>query len=109
VYDIDSERRKLAEKEGLPSCQTIEEAVFELDCVVTCVPEDHHVEQILVEGVYPFASKGTYICDCSTISPESSKRFKRECKRKGFVYVDAPSSGSYIQAQNSTLTFMVGA
>ena len=60
------------------------------------------------EGIFNNATKGTYIVDCSTISPVASKEFAAEAKKKDFIFVDAPMSGGITGAQAGTLTFMVG-
>lgn len=77
---------------------------------MTSVPATKDVEELLKgpEGIFKNAKKGTYIVDCSTISPIASKEFAAEAKKKEMVFVDSPMSGGIGGAQAGTLTFMVG-
>ena len=60
-------------------------------------------------GIFASASKGTVICDASTISPVASKDFAAQAVEREMVFVDSPMSGGTNGAIAGTLTFMVGA
>ena len=49
-----------------------------------------------------------FVCDTSTIDPNSSKQFNAEAKSRGLTFIDTPMSGGVMGAKNATLTFMVG-
>lgn len=80
------------------------------DVVVICVRDTPDVEQILFgpEGVAKGARKGLLVIDCSTISPNASRRFADRLKEQGVGFVDAPVSGGSEGAQKGTLSIMVG-
>jgi len=77
---------------------------------VTSVPATKHVEALLKndDGIFNHATKGTYICDTSTISPHASVDFNKLAKERDLIFLDTPMSGGITGAINQTLTFMVG-
>lgn len=82
-----------------------------MDYVVTALPRTQDVENVLTMegGIFETASKGTVICDTSTISPIAAKEFHETAKKHELLFCDTPMSGGIMGAQNGTLTFMVGA
>jgi 3-hydroxyisobutyrate dehydrogenase-like beta-hydroxyacid dehydrogenase len=62
---------------------------------VTSVPTTKHVEGLLKadDGIFKHASKGTYICDTSTIMPQASVEFNKLAKQHGMIFLDTPMSG----------------
>lgn len=82
-----------------------------VDYVVTALPRTQDVDKVLHMdgGIFENASKGTVVCDTSTISPLASKDFHATAKKHDLLFVDTPMSGGIMGAQNATLTFMVGA
>lgn len=101
----------MAKSEGITPKTQISETVADVDFVVTALPRTQDVEKVLNMdgGVFKSASKGTVICDTSTISPIASKEFHAEAKKYDLLFCDTPMSGGIMGAQNATLTFMVGA
>ena len=85
---------------------------------MTVLPEPSHVKNvfhnILNPPLPPPPSTTTngerLFIDCSTIDPTSSREVANavHCTAQG-RFVDAPMSGGVVGAQNSTLTFMLGA
>lgn len=49
------------------------------------------------------------LIDCSTIGPVKAREMAQKCLQYNLSFIDAPVSGGVLGAQNSTLTFMVGA
>lgn len=82
-----------------------------VDYVVTALPRTQDVEKVLTMdgGIFESASKGTVVCDTSTISPLASKEFHKNAKKYDLLFCDTPMSGGIMGAQAGTLTFMVGA
>jgi 3-hydroxyisobutyrate dehydrogenase-like beta-hydroxyacid dehydrogenase len=60
------------------------------------------------DGLAAGKSGALTIADCSTISPEESRKIGEELKQQGIDFLDAPCSGSKGGAEGATLTFMVG-
>lgn len=87
------------------------DAVTDVDYVVTALPRTQDVEEVLHMdgGIFQSASKGTVVCDTSTISPIASKEFHAAAKKHGLLFCDSPMSGGIMGAHAGTLTFMVGA
>lgn len=81
-----------------------------MDYVVTALPRGPDVEKVLTMpgGVFESVQKDTLICDISTISPVSSRKFHVLAKEKDLLFCDTPVAGGTMGAQNKTLTFMVG-
>lgn len=85
--------------------------VSDVDYVITALPRTADVEKVLTMdgGIFANASKGTVICDTSTISPVASREFHADAKKHDMLFVDTPMSGGIMGAHAGTLTFMVGA
>lgn len=109
-YDINEATNKQANSEGLPTANSIKEAVADVDFVVTALPKTHHVDQALKQpdGIFDSVKKGTFICDVSTISPVASAGFYKDAAERGITFMDTPMSGGITGAIAGTLTFMVG-
>jgi 3-hydroxyisobutyrate dehydrogenase/2-hydroxy-3-oxopropionate reductase len=60
------------------------------------------------EGLAAGKSGALTIADCSTVSPEESKKISAELAKRGIDFLDTPCSGSKAGAEGATLTFMVG-
>jgi len=101
---------KSAETVGIKPVKSVGEAAQDADFIVISVPGTKDVEECLKNpgGIFDVAKKGAFIIDCSTISPNASKDFGAEAKKKGFIFADSPMSGGIGGAQAGTLTFMVG-
>jgi 3-hydroxyisobutyrate dehydrogenase len=87
------------------------EAAREAEFILTCVSDTPDVEQVFfaagrgaIEGVRP----GAVVIDCSTISPEATRKFAAAFRERGAGYVDAPVSGGSEGARNATLAIMCG-
>lgn len=52
--------------------------------------------------------EGSLWMDCSTVDPETSRRFAGECEERGVRFLDAPVAGSTGPAAEGALTFFVG-
>jgi 2-hydroxy-3-oxopropionate reductase len=78
--------------------------------VVVCVSDTPDVEAVLTgpDGVVRGAAPGTLVVDCSTISPEVTRRLAAELADRDLRLVDAPVSGGSEGAERGTLSVMVG-
>lgn len=80
------------------------------DVVFTMVSNDDSLEQVIwgdngiLQGIRP----GITVIDCSTVSPELSRRAASELARHYVEFLDSPVTGSKPAAIAGTLTFMVG-
>jgi 3-hydroxyisobutyrate dehydrogenase len=78
--------------------------------VVMCVSDTPDVEAVLLgpEGVLAGAQPGSLVVDCSTISPEATRRLAQTLAARGIGMLDAPVSGGSEGAARGTLSIMVG-
>lgn len=86
------------------------EAAGEADVVITMLSTDQVVldtafgENGIVHGLRP----GQTVIDCSTVSPETSRKLYDEFGSHLVDFLDAPVTGSQPAAEGGTLVFMVG-
>ncbi|HEX3877889.1 MAG TPA: NAD(P)-dependent oxidoreductase [Bryobacteraceae bacterium] len=106
----DKPRALAAEEKGGAPCATPAEAAANAECIFLCVGDtEMSRETILGEnGVIHGAKAGAVVADCSTISPEESRKIGAALQAKGIEFLDAPCTGSTPGATGGTLTFMIG-
>lgn len=80
------------------------------DIIVVCVSDTPDVEEVVLgnEGIRSGAKPGALVIDCSTISPQVTKRIAAELQDAGVHMLDAPISGGSEGAAKGTLSIMVG-
>ncbi|MDH6139629.1 2-hydroxy-3-oxopropionate reductase [Kitasatospora sp. GP30] len=84
---------------------SIAEAVREAEVVITMVPADPQVEEVILGagGVLEHAKPGTLVIDMSSITPQTSGKVEVAARAKGIRTLDAPVSGG-----EAALSIMVG-
>ncbi len=89
---------------------SIAEAVAEAEVVITMVPADPHVLQVILGegGVLENVKAGTLVIDMSSITPQTSIKVAAAAKEKGVRTLDAPVSGGEAGAVEAVLSIMVG-
>ena len=78
------------------------------DIVFLCLPGSPQVEAV-VEKLSAGLSGDAVIVDCSTSDPVSTTRLSQTLAERGIHLVDAPLGGTPVQAEEGTLSAMVGA
>jgi len=80
------------------------------EVVIIMVKADAEVHEVLLgeKGVVAGAPPALTIINSSTISPKTSIKLAEEMPRYGIEILDAPVTGSGVQAREAKLTFMVG-
>ena len=80
------------------------------DITLVCVSDTPDVEAVLFGsgGVASGAPAGRLVVDCSTISPDATRRFGARLAEQQVALVDAPVSGGSEGARLGTLTMFVG-
>jgi 3-hydroxyisobutyrate dehydrogenase-like beta-hydroxyacid dehydrogenase len=101
--------KPLAEK-GLEIADSIAAAVRGAEFVVSMVSDDAATREVMLgaAGVLSAASVGTVLLDSSTNTPAMAREVAKAAAAKNCLYLDAPVSGSILQAQGKELVFMVG-
>ena len=101
--------KPLAEK-GVEIADSIAAAVRGAEFVVSMVSDDAATREVMLAGagVLSAAAAGTVILDSSTNTPAMAREVAKAAAAKRCNYLDAPVSGSILQAQGKELVFMVG-
>jgi 2-hydroxy-3-oxopropionate reductase len=109
-YDIDRDAINAMAEKGAGKASSPEEAAKSADAVITMVPDDQIVEEIVIgkHGILEGMRKGAILMDMSTISPSTAKRVAGELEEVGMEMLDAPVSGGDVGAMEGTLSIMVG-
>lgn len=80
------------------------------DIIIICVSDTADVEEVLLHenGILFGAQAGNLVIDCSTISPQATKRLADILEHNKVRMLDAPISGGSEGAAKGTLSIMVG-
>lgn len=79
------------------------------DVVITMVGYPKDVESVYFDnGILDHASKGAYLVDMTTSSPQLAEKISAAAEEKGLHGLDAPVSGGDVGAKNGTLSIMIG-
>jgi 3-hydroxyisobutyrate dehydrogenase len=110
VWNRTPGRAALLVEQGAAEADTPADVARAADVVVICIRDTPDVEAVLfdADGVAAGAQAGALVIDCSTISPQATRRFAARLAERGVAFVDAPVSGGSEGAVNGTLTIMVG-
>ncbi len=108
AFDLSEEALARAAEAGCTRAASAAEAVTGAEAVVTMLPAGNHVASVYESDVFPNATPGTLLLDCSTIDVATARSNIEAATAKGLVAVDAPVSGGIAAANAGTLTFMVG-
>jgi 3-hydroxyisobutyrate dehydrogenase len=86
------------------------EAAQGADIVLTCLPTQAEVRDILVrdDGLLAGFTRGVTYVDTSTIDPTASQQLIALCAERGVDMIEAPLSGGTIGAKSGALTMMIG-
>ncbi|WP_413105389.1 2-hydroxy-3-oxopropionate reductase [Streptomyces sp. Inha503] len=89
---------------------SIADAVREAEVVITMVPADPQVKEVVLGegGVLEHAGPGTLLIDMSSVTPQTSLEVDAAARDKGLRTLDAPVSGGEAGAIEGTLSIMVG-
>ncbi|WP_372458257.1 2-hydroxy-3-oxopropionate reductase [Streptomyces niphimycinicus] len=95
---------------GGRGADSIAEAVREAEVVITMVPADPQVKEVVLGegGVLEHARPGTLLIDMSSITPQTSLEVDAAARDKGLRTLDAPVSGGEAGAIEGVLSIMVG-
>jgi L-serine 3-dehydrogenase (NAD+) len=96
--------------EGARVAATAKQAAENADVVLTCLPTQDEVRDILTrpDGVLAGLAAGKTVVDCSTIDPTASADLIALAREHGIAMIEAPLSGGTVGATAGTLTMMIG-
>lgn len=110
VYNRTREKTiPLAEK-GAAVAESPRELAAASEVVLSSLADDAAVEETMLgpEGALAAARPGTIFIEMSTISPKTVRRLFEAARAKESPFLDAPVSGSTLQAEEGSLTIFVG-
>jgi len=109
-FNRDSAKAKPLAEKGIEVVDSIAAAVRGAEFVVSMVSDDVATREVILggAGVLSAAGSASVIIDSSTNTPAMAREAAKAAAAKGCVYLDAPVSGSILQAQGRELVFMVG-
>lgn len=95
---------------GASPCSTCAEVAEAAELIVTIVPADSDVEQVVFgrDGIVDGSSPGKLLIDMSTISPTTVHQIAGRLEAVGVSMLDAPVSGGPSGAERGALSIMVG-
>lgn len=101
---------KVCEEAGAQPCHAISDIAAVTDVLFTCVPNNDVVRAVYLDegGVASSVRAGAVTIDCSTIGPEVSREVHGHLKALGVNHLDASMLGSVSQANEGTISFVIG-
>ena len=110
AYNRTPSKAEPVRKAGGKIAPTPAEAVRDADVVMMIVSDSAAVEEVVTGkgGILEALRPGTIVVDCSTISPEVSRKLAAQAASRGALWIDAPVTGSKHGAEKGDLTFMIG-
>ena len=110
VFNRNREKTKQFADKGIEVCDSPAAAAKGAEFVCSIVSDDVATREVMLgaSGIVGAAAAGTIILDSSTNTPAMSREVAKAAAAKGIVYLDAPVSGSLVQAQGKELVILVG-
>jgi 3-hydroxyisobutyrate dehydrogenase len=108
AFDLSDAALTRAVSHGCVAFTDAQQAVADVDAVVTMLPHGGIVDVFYHDQVFHHAPKDAILIDCSTIDVETARSVTKYAGIAGYQMVDAPVSGGIAAANAGTLTFMVG-
>jgi len=110
VFNRNKEKTKPFADKGIQVCESPAAATKGAEFVCSIVSDDIATREVMLgaNGVVAAAAAGTIVLDSSTNTPAMAREVAFEAKAKGVFYLDAPVSGSLVQAQSRELVILVG-
>ena len=110
VYNRTPERTRPLEQRGAKVAATPKELATGVEIVFSSVANDAALEQVMFgpDGALAGTRAGTIVVEMSTVNPRTSRRLHEAARSKGVCVLDAPVSGSTVQAEQGQLVIFVG-
>src|SRR5438128_4564216 len=110
VYNRTPERTRPLEQRGAKVAATSRQLAADVDVVFSSVTNDAALEQVMFgpEGALAGTRSGAIVIEMSTVNPRTSRRLHEAARSKGISVLDAPVSGSTVQAEQGQLVIFVG-
>ncbi|WP_421726200.1 NAD(P)-dependent oxidoreductase [Bauldia sp.] len=110
-FDIDpAVRDRVCGDAGATPCASLTEIAEAVDVLFSCVPNDEVLRAVYLGegGVAANTRRGGVTVDCSTVSPKTTRDVHKRLTELGVQHLDASMLGSVRQANEGTISFVVG-
>lgn len=111
VFDVNPAVAKtVADETGAEAIQSIGRIAELSDFLFTCVPNNDSIRQVYLadDGVASSIAAGAITIDCSTVGPDATREVAAAMQSCGASHLDASMLGSVKQANEGTISFVVG-
>lgn len=101
---------KVAADTGAAPAASVAEIAGATDVLLTCVPTNDTIREVYLgnRGVASAMKPGGITIDCSTVGPDATREVHDHLAGKGIAHLDASMLGSVKQANEGTISFVVG-
>ncbi len=111
VFDTNLDVAKaVAASTGAQHTDSIAEIADAADVLLSCVPNNATIRAVYLgdDGVASAMKSGGITIDCSTVGPDATQEVHAALAGKGIAHLDASMLGSVKQANEGTISFVVG-
>ncbi len=111
VYDANPDvTAKVAGETGAVPTGSIAEIAAATDILLSCVPTNDTIRDVYLgeNGVASAMKAGGITIDCSTVGPDATREVHDHLATRGVSHLDASMLGSVKQANEGTISFVVG-
>ena len=110
VYNRTPQRAEPFAREGARVASSPRQAAEQADVIISMLADDVASRSAWIgpEGALPAAKKGAVLIESSTLSPAWVSELSAAATTHGCELLDAPVTGSKVQAENGELLFLVG-
>ncbi len=111
AFDADqATTARVAAESGARTAASIAEITGQCDFLFTCLPSNDVVRSVYLGdgGIASVGRKGTVTIDCSTVGPDATRSVHAGLAARGIDHLDASMLGSVKQANEGTISFVVG-
>ena len=110
VYNRTRERTRPLEQGGAKVAATAQQLAAGVDIVFSSVANDAALQQVMFgpDGALEGTRAGSIVIELSTVNPRTSRHLHESARSKGVSVLDAPVSGSTVQAEQGQLVIFVG-
>ena len=110
AWNRSAERSQALRARGAAIADAPRDAVWDADVIISMVADDEASRRVWTgdQGALAGAPSEAIAIECSTLSPAWVLELAGEAGRTGVAFMDAPVTGSKVQAENGELLFLVG-
>ncbi len=110
-YDLDGAlAARVYAEAGAETTGSLAEIAGACDVLLSCLPNNDVLRAVYLgpEGVAAAIRAGSITIDCSTVGPDATRDVYAGLKARGASHLDASMLGSVKQAEEGTISFVVG-